>query len=293
MDATSSSLHTKSNSAPVPLQSASQAGTDLVRGTNAHLAALAEDSPPDSYLAAYLQRRTAHHAAVLDATQSLTEKSLANATNSVASLAVVLRSPAFQDLQNWEMAHERALLRTIEALQKTSSTKGKRPLPSLTFTDEACHQHLINWTRARPWSCAVCGDHRRYFLESRLVYECQCGRQTSLLSGTLFEGSHVPLRIWFMVVVAVACGWRVSATDLADHLQYRRIQTIRGLMQAVKDALRSDQAETLLAGIPRTVEGHLCQLFPGEAATAPTAAQVLNSEMPSGNQLAPTESHAK
>jgi transposase-like protein len=37
-------------------------------------------------------------------------------------------------------------------------------------------------------------------LKSRPLYECPCGHQTSVTAGTVFHGTHKPLRWWFMAM---------------------------------------------------------------------------------------------
>ena len=68
-------------------------------------------------------------------------------------------------------------------------------------TEEDCRRHLewIRWPDGQP-KCLKCGSEA-WRLSKRWLYECsECGYQFSVLRGTIFEKTHLPLTIWFKVI---------------------------------------------------------------------------------------------
>ena len=52
--------------------------------------------------------------------------------------------------------------------------------------------------------CAGCGDQRAYSHKLRLIEECAaCGKQHSLLAGTIFEQTKSELSKWFLAIYLV------------------------------------------------------------------------------------------
>jgi hypothetical protein len=53
--------------------------------------------------------------------------------------------------------------------------------------------------------CPNCGHDDGYELTTRYLIQCTvCRKQTSVTAGTIFEKTHLPLRIWFRMIYAVA-----------------------------------------------------------------------------------------
>ena len=55
------------------------------------------------------------------------------------------------------------------------------------------------------FSCPLCGHATHTVLNagsgSRKTFQCQaCRHQTSLIAGTLFQGTHLPLTLWFLAI---------------------------------------------------------------------------------------------
>ena len=64
-------------------------------------------------------------------------------------------------------------------------------------TEEACREYLEKLRWPDGFWCPRCG-HEGYWLTKRKLYHCQqCGLQTSLLAGTILEGSRKSLQLWF------------------------------------------------------------------------------------------------
>lgn len=66
-------------------------------------------------------------------------------------------------------------------------------------TDEQCRHALFKWRWPTGFSCPECGHTGHCEISGRNVYQChRCHHQTSLISGTIFEYTKLPLTTWFL-----------------------------------------------------------------------------------------------
>jgi hypothetical protein len=85
--------------------------------------------------------------------------------------------------------------------------------------EETCMEAWLKWKWPNGYRCPKCRCSRAYLLRSRkrLLYECRsCGHQTSLIAGTILEGSRVPLRLWFRAIFLHTQHSGISAVRLAQ-----------------------------------------------------------------------------
>jgi Transposase zinc-ribbon domain len=62
-------------------------------------------------------------------------------------------------------------------------------------TDAKCRAYLFQARWPEGFRCAGCGHDRAWALHARLIDECAaCGKQHSLLAGTMFEQTKLVLR---------------------------------------------------------------------------------------------------
>ena len=67
-------------------------------------------------------------------------------------------------------------------------------------TEELCRKALLAWRWPDGFECPACGDKRHCEVrqQGRLLYQCNaCRTQTSLIAGTIFASTKLPLTIWF------------------------------------------------------------------------------------------------
>ncbi len=66
--------------------------------------------------------------------------------------------------------------------------------------EEACGQYLADRRWPEGFICPACEGRKGWPLKrKRATWECAgCGRQTSVMAGTVMHGSHLPLRTWFL-----------------------------------------------------------------------------------------------
>lgn len=67
-------------------------------------------------------------------------------------------------------------------------------------TEQACREYLSHLRWPNGFICPQCQGCKAWPM-SRPLYRCAgCGRQISLTSGTIFEGTHKPLQLWFEAI---------------------------------------------------------------------------------------------
>src|SRR5947209_9788441 len=87
-------------------------------------------------------------------------------------------------------------------------------------TDEQCREYLSRARWPDGFRCDGCGHGDAYKLRTRLVHECTaCGKQHSLLAGTLFEQTKTGLARWFLAIYLVTSSkGGIAATELNSAL---------------------------------------------------------------------------
>lgn len=70
-------------------------------------------------------------------------------------------------------------------------------------SEEDCIRALLQAKWPDGFVCPRCGHRRAHVISTRRLplYECKaCRKQTSLIAGTIMEGSRTPLRLWFQAI---------------------------------------------------------------------------------------------
>lgn len=68
-------------------------------------------------------------------------------------------------------------------------------------TEDHYSQALIKWRWPDGFRCSDCGSGRYTVIKTRNRYQCsKCHHQTSLISGTIFEQTKLPLSTWFLTI---------------------------------------------------------------------------------------------
>lgn len=66
--------------------------------------------------------------------------------------------------------------------------------------EEACRQYLLAMRWPEGWSCPRC-SHREAWSVRRRLWRCKaCRHETSVVAGTIFQDSHLPLTSWFRAI---------------------------------------------------------------------------------------------
>src|SRR3972149_1005872 len=93
-------------------------------------------------------------------------------------------------------------------------------------SEESCRQYLADVRWAGTFKCPKC-SHTESWKLARGIFKCKkCGRDISAMAGTIFHGSHIPLRLWFQALWCVVSQKNgVSALGLSRALGIRRQMT--------------------------------------------------------------------
>jgi transposase-like protein len=68
-------------------------------------------------------------------------------------------------------------------------------------TEIQCREALFAWRWPKGFTCPVCGGGKYSFIETRARYQCSaCRTQTSLIAGTIFHSTKLPLKTWFRAI---------------------------------------------------------------------------------------------
>jgi transposase-like protein len=130
-------------------------------------------------------------------------------------------------------------------------------------TQDQAVEHLekVRW-KGEP-SCPYCGSLSigRHASADRKQprWQCrECDRAFAVTVGTMFHGTHVPLRDWFLVLALMLNAKKsASAYQIARDLGKRRA-TVWSMMQRIRTAMANDPAEEkLLYGIVEADETYV------------------------------------
>jgi len=125
--------------------------------------------------------------------------------------------------------------------------------------EELCREAVLKAKWPTGFHCSECGCKKHCQL-SRGDYQCnQCHRQTSLISGTIFQGTKLPLRKWFLAIYLLTQHKKgVSALQLSRDLgvnyktawsvKHKLMQTMMERQQEKKLQGRVEMDDAYLGG---------------------------------------------
>lgn len=67
-------------------------------------------------------------------------------------------------------------------------------------SEEACAAYIAKLRWHGGFICPACGGNKSWSTARQLLQCTTCQRQTSLIAGTIFEGTRKPLRVWFQAM---------------------------------------------------------------------------------------------
>jgi len=118
-------------------------------------------------------------------------------------------------------------------------------------TEAQCESHLrkVKWNNG--FTCPACGsNHCSYFRRNdRPYFQCsKCHHQTSLTAGTMFHGSHLPLKIWFLGMYLV-CEAKTQLSALELHrLIHVNHKTAWLMLQKIMQVMFNAEEDRTLSG---------------------------------------------
>src|ERR1035437_4431629 len=84
--------------------------------------------------------------------------------------------------------------------------------------------------------CKRCGKELSYWVNSLLRWECaSCKACITLKSGTIMEKTHMPLRMWFMVIhLMTSTKKNISALEVQRQTGWKRYEPIWSMMHKIR-----------------------------------------------------------
>lgn len=106
------------------------------------------------------------------------------------------------------------------------------------FPDEqACREYLFALRWPSGFSCPHCRGDKAWPLQSGR-FECAvCGHQISVTAGTIFQGTRIPLTVWFRAVWWIIEMEEISAVDLQRELGCASYQTAWTCLHKLRHAM--------------------------------------------------------
>ena len=118
---------------------------------------------------------------------------------------------------------------------------------SLYGTEDQCREAVMRWRWPQGFVCPVCGGKHYSLIKTRTLYQCTaCRRQTSLIAGTIFAATKVPLGTWFRAmyhltqskggISSIELGRRLGVTQTtAWKIKHKLMQVMRAGRRKASD----------------------------------------------------------
>jgi transposase-like protein len=141
-----------------------------------------------------------------------------------------------------------------------------RDLPSFLArfgSDAQCRAYLVRARWPGGFRCEACGFDAAYSHKKRLIEECRaCGKQHSILAGTIFEQTKTGLSRWFLAIYLVTSSkGGISAMELQRQMGFGSYQTAWSWLHKIRRAMvrpgreplaEHVEADETLVGGPRS-----------------------------------------
>src|SRR4029450_1759978 len=112
---------------------------------------------------------------------------------------------------------------------------------ALLECDVRCYEFLVKVRWPEGFQCPRCACRKGYRLCEDFRYQCaDCGYQVSATAGTIFHGTHVAIRKWFLAILLISTDkGGISAMRLHETLavSYRTAWAMLSKLRSVKGAL--------------------------------------------------------
>ena len=169
-----------------------------------------------------------------------------------ACYTAAINNQPIERLGRYRCLHERGFytalgrLRDSQAARHASATRARF---EEFRSEQACGDYLFERARQRAGDCPRCGHRNGHWLACRR-WECGgCGLQIGLRSGSVMEGSRLPLRIWFQAIGEVLADPAIRPDRLQAAIGLSRLGTVRKLRRKILSAIQSPDVDRLLVGL--------------------------------------------
>ena len=116
-------------------------------------------------------------------------------------------------------------------------------------TEEQCREALFAWRWPKGFTCPVCGGTKHSVILTRATYQCSaCRSQISLIAGTIFHSTKLPLKTWFRAIYHITqTKGGISGLELARRLGVTQ-NTAWKLSHKLMQVMHEREAEKHLTG---------------------------------------------
>jgi len=131
-------------------------------------------------------------------------------------------------------------------------------------SEKACRDYLFQLRWPDGFQCPRCQNNKAW-LNNRLLYQCtKCNYQVSVIAGTIFQGTHKPMPIWFKAIWWLT-GQKngASALGLARMLGIGSYPTAWAMLHKLRRAMVTP-GRNLLSGIIEADETYIGGEKPGK-----------------------------
>lgn len=113
-------------------------------------------------------------------------------------------------------------------------------------TEEACREYLFQLRWPNGFQCPKCPGTKAWMVRTILMQCCECGHQTSVTAGTIFQDTRTPLTVWFRAMWYVTSQKNgASALGLKRVLGLGSYQTAWAWLHKLRRAMVRPEREKL------------------------------------------------
>jgi transposase-like protein len=118
-------------------------------------------------------------------------------------------------------------------------------------TDAKCRGYLVRARWPAGFRCTGCGHDQAWSHKKRLIEECTaCGKQHSILAGTVFEQTKTGLAKWFLAIYLVTSSkGGISAMELKRQMGFGSYQTAWSWLHKIRKAMVRPERAPLSARV--------------------------------------------
>jgi len=118
-------------------------------------------------------------------------------------------------------------------------------------TDARCRAYLVRARWPAGFCCTGCGHDQAWSHKKRLIEECvACGKQHSILAGTIFEQTKTGLARWFLAIYLVTSSkGGISAMELKRQMGFGSYQTAWSWLHKIRRAMVRPERTPLSARV--------------------------------------------
>lgn len=112
--------------------------------------------------------------------------------------------------------------------------------------EKNCVDYLFDLRWKNYFSCPRCECHDMWQINER-KYKCKdCGYQTTVISGTYLQGTHLPLKVLFEAIwYVVSQRGESNASDLQKHLNLKNNRTALNLLYKIRAIMKECDSDKL------------------------------------------------